>query len=255
MTATPSEPGMSSRATGSRVPLFGVLGRDRAVRHREQRRRDRRAVAGARADRQRVARRTRRRGRDRPDRVLRGLRRRADRPDRAAPHRLIADVLSALAVAAIPIADLTRRPRRCRCCWRSSRSVPSSTARAPPRGSRCDRTSRGPPVCPLTKVNAWGEAADGIGYLAGPGLAGLLLAAGRRLRHALDLGRAVRGVAVLLTALTVPAHLSPTPRPEPYLRSVVDGLRARAARPDAAGGDPDGGGAHGVRAAVRVGRA
>ena len=78
---------------------------------------------------------------------------------------------------------------------------------------------------PLPKVNAWGEAAESIGYLVGPGAGGILIAAlggfgALWITVGLFVGSAV------LTVVTVPASLSPAPeRGEPYLRSVLEGLR------------------------------
>ena len=40
----------------------------------------------------------------------------------------------------------------------------------------------------------------------------------------MDVGGAVRCSRSIVTAVTVPTHLSPSPHPEPYLRSVKDGL-------------------------------
>jgi predicted MFS family arabinose efflux permease len=76
---------------------------------------------------------------------------------------------------------------------------------------------------PLAKVNAWGEAAEGIGYLAGPALAGLLLLLVGGF-GTLWISVALFGVALVITAVTIPAHLSPTPRSDPYFRSVKEGV-------------------------------
>jgi MFS family permease len=72
-------------------------------------------------------------------------------------------------------------------------------------------------------VNAWGEVAENTGYLAGPALAGLLLVliGGFGTVWA---AAALFALAVLVTAVLVPAHLSARPEPEPYLRSVWDGV-------------------------------
>jgi MFS family permease len=77
---------------------------------------------------------------------------------------------------------------------------------------------------PLPKVNAWGEAAESVGNLVGPGVGGVLIAAiggfgALWITVGLFVGSAV------LTAATVPASLSPAPAREPYLRSVLEGLR------------------------------
>ena len=76
---------------------------------------------------------------------------------------------------------------------------------------------------PLAKINAWGEAAEGIGYLAGPALAGLLLLLVGGF-GTLWTSVVLFGLALVVTAVTIPAHLSPAPHPEPYLRSVKEGL-------------------------------
>ena len=224
MTATPSEPGMSSRATGSRVPLVGVLGATAlsvtansavaiAVPWLVLERTGSAWLAGL-AGAAAIA----------PialsaifggaliDRI--GRRRTA----------LIADVLSALAVAAIPVADLLGVLGVPLLLALVALGAVFDSPGAAARESLRPDVSRFAGV-PLARVNAWGEAAENIGYLAGPGLAGLLLAVVGGF-GTLWVSTALFAASLLLTALTVPTSLSPTPRPEPYLRAVVDGLRA-----------------------------
>jgi hypothetical protein len=76
---------------------------------------------------------------------------------------------------------------------------------------------------PLARVNAWGEAAEGIGYLAGPALAGLLLLLVGGF-GTLWTSVLLFGLALVVTAVTIPTHLSPMPPADPYLRSVKEGL-------------------------------
>jgi len=73
-------------------------------------------------------------------------------------------------------------------------------------------------------VNAWGEVAENTGYLAGPALAGLLLVVVGGF-GTVWVAAALFGLALLVTWFLVPAHLSVRPAPEPYLRSVWDGIR------------------------------
>ncbi|TDD59413.1 MFS transporter [Kribbella antibiotica] len=77
---------------------------------------------------------------------------------------------------------------------------------------------------PITRVNAWGEAAEAIGALAGPGIAGVLLV----VLGGFNVLWVTVGMFLLsatITTLTIPSHLSPAPIHEPYFRSVVTGLR------------------------------
>jgi MFS family permease len=76
----------------------------------------------------------------------------------------------------------------------------------------------------LPKVNAWGEAAEAIGNLVGPGVGGVLVAVLGGF-GALWITVGLFAAAALLTAVTVPATLSPAPERQPYLRSVAEGLR------------------------------
>jgi MFS family permease len=77
---------------------------------------------------------------------------------------------------------------------------------------------------PLARVNAWGEVAENTGYLAGPALAGLLLVVVGGF-GTVWVAAALFGLSLLVTWFLVPAHLSVRPSPEPYLRSVWDGIR------------------------------
>ncbi len=137
---------------------------------------------------------------------------------------LIADTLSALAVAAIPLADVTIGLGIPLLLVLVALGAVFDSPGAAAREALRPDVARAAGI-PLTKVNAWGEAAEGIGYLAGPGLAGVLIALVGGY-GTLWISVALFAAAVLLTAITVPARLSPTPRAEPYLRSVVEGLRA-----------------------------
>ena len=84
---------------------------------------------------------------------------------------IIADTLSALAVAAIPVADLTiglgMGLLLALVALGAVFDSPGAAAREAVRPDVARRAG-----VPLARVNAWGEAAEGIGYLAGPGCPG-----------------------------------------------------------------------------------
>ena len=135
---------------------------------------------------------------------------------------MIADTLSAVAVAAIPLAEgtigLGIPLLLVLVALGAVFDSPGAAARESLRPDVARHAGK-----PLAKVNAWGEAAEGVGYLAGPALAGLLLllVGGFGTLWASVL---LFALALVVTAVTVPTHLSPSPHPEPYLRSVKDGL-------------------------------
>ncbi len=62
-----------------------------------------------------------------------------------------------------------------------------------------------PARIPLTRLNAWGEAAEGVGYLAGPGLAGVLLIVIGGF-GTLWTSVVLFGLAAAMTAITIPRH-------------------------------------------------
>ena len=136
---------------------------------------------------------------------------------------LIADALSATAVAAMPVAELTVGLGipllLILVALGAVFDSPGAAARESLRPDVARRAGR-----PLARINAWGEAAEGIGYLAGPALAGLLLLVVGGF-GTLWTSVVLFGLAMIVTAITVPSHLSPSPRPEPYLRSVREGVR------------------------------
>jgi MFS family permease len=135
---------------------------------------------------------------------------------------MIADTLSALAVAAIPIADLTiGLGMGLLLALVALGAIFDSPGAASREALRPDVARRA--GVPLPRVNAWGEAAEGIGYLAGPALAGLLLLLVGGF-GTLWTSVVLFGLAMITTAVTIPAHLSPSPQPQPYLRSVKEGL-------------------------------
>jgi len=136
---------------------------------------------------------------------------------------IVADVLSALAVAAIPLAELTVGLGIPLLLVLVALGAVFDSPGAAARESLRPDVARAAGV-PLTRLNAWGEAAEGIGYLAGPGLAGVLLIVIGGF-GTLWTSVVLFGLAAALTAVTIPRHLAPRPRPEPYLRSVVEGLR------------------------------
>ncbi|MBN6038701.1 MFS transporter [Amycolatopsis sp. 195334CR] len=136
-----------------------------------------------------------------------------------------ADVCSALAVAALPLLDATAGLGigliLVLVALGAVFDGPGSAAREALRPDVARHSG-----IPLSKVNAWGEAAEGAGALAGPGLGGVLLVTLGGF-GTLWVAAAMFALAVVATVLTLPRHLSPPPpaEPEPYLRSVVAGLR------------------------------
>lgn len=135
---------------------------------------------------------------------------------------MIADAFSALAVAAIPIAEATIGLGIPLLLVLVALGAVFDSPGAAAREALRPDVAR-PAGRPLAKVNAWGEAAEGIGYLAGPALAGLLLLLVGGF-GTLWTSVVLFGLAMVVTFVTIPAHLSPSPRPEPYLRSVKQGL-------------------------------
>lgn len=135
---------------------------------------------------------------------------------------MIADVLSASAVAALPIADATVGLGVGLVLALVAIGAIFDSPGAAAREALRPDVARVAGV-PLARVNAWGEVAENTGYLAGPALAGLLLVliGGFGTVWA---AAALFALAVLVTAVLVPAHLSARPEPEPYLRSVWDGV-------------------------------
>jgi MFS family permease len=135
---------------------------------------------------------------------------------------LIADALSASAVAAIPIADLSIGLGigllLALVALGAVFDSPGAAAREALRPDVARRAGQ-----PLARVNSWAEAAEGTGYLAGPALAGLLLLLVGGF-GTLWTSVVLFALAAVVTALLVPAHLSPSPRGDPYLRSVREGL-------------------------------
>ena len=135
---------------------------------------------------------------------------------------MIADTLSAMAVAAIPVADLTIGLGMGLLLALVALGAVFDSPGAASREALRPDVARCAGV-PLARVNAWGEAAEGIGYLAGPALAGLLLLLVGGF-GTLWTSVVLFGLAMITTAVTIPRHLSPSPQPQPYLRSVKEGL-------------------------------
>jgi MFS family permease len=137
---------------------------------------------------------------------------------------ICADLLSAAAVAALPLLDasvgLGTGLILLLVALGAIFDGPGAAAREAMRPDVAKRA-----VMPLERVNAWGEAAENVGAIVGPGLAGLLLAwiGGFGTLWA-AVGLFV--TAVLFTVFTVPREISPEPnRGEPFLRSIVVGLK------------------------------
>ena len=135
---------------------------------------------------------------------------------------LIADGLSASAVAALPIADATVGLGVGLVLVLVAVGAVFDSPGAAAREALRPDVARAAGV-PLARVNAWGEVAENTGYLAGPALAGLLLVLVGGF-GTVWVAVALFLLALAVTALLVPAHLSARPAPEPYLRSVLDGV-------------------------------
>lgn len=134
-----------------------------------------------------------------------------------------ADVCSALAVAALPLFDgmfgLSFGVVLGLVALGAVFDGPGAAAREALRPDVARATGTA-----LPKINAWGEAAESIGSLVGPGLGGVLVATMGGF-GALWVTVGLFAASALLTAATVPARLSPPPERQPYLRAVVEGLR------------------------------
>lgn len=136
---------------------------------------------------------------------------------------LIADTLSAAAVAALPLADATVGLTTGLVLVLVAVGAVFDSPGAAAREALRPDVARAAQV-PLARVNAWGEVAENTGYLAGPALAGLLLVVVGGF-GTVWVAAALFGLSLLVTWFLVPAHLSVRPSPEPYLRSVWDGIR------------------------------
>jgi MFS family permease len=136
---------------------------------------------------------------------------------------MIADVLSASAVAALPIADATVGLGIGLILVLVAVGAVFDSPGAAAREALRPDVARAAGV-PLARVNAWGEVAENTGYLAGPALAGLLLVVVGGF-GTVWVAVALFLLAVAVTAVLVPARLSTRPEPEPYLRSVWAGVR------------------------------
>jgi MFS family permease len=134
-----------------------------------------------------------------------------------------ADVLSALAVAALPSLDrligLGMPLLLVLVAIGAVFDGPGAAAREALRPDVARRSGT-----PLPKLNAWGEAAESVGNMVGPGVGGVLLVAVGGF-GALWATVAMFLLSAAVTALTMPGAVSAPPVREPYLRSVVDGLR------------------------------
>jgi MFS family permease len=134
-----------------------------------------------------------------------------------------ADVLSALAVAALPLLDglvgLGLPLLLVLVALGAVFDGPGAAAREALRPDVARRSGT-----PLPKLNAWGEAAESVGNMVGPGVGGVLLVAVGGF-GALWATVAMFVLSAAITAWTMPTPAAPAPVHEPYLRSVVDGLR------------------------------
>lgn len=136
---------------------------------------------------------------------------------------MIADMLSAAAVAALPLADATIGLGIALVLVLVAVGAVFDSPGAAAREALRPDVARAARV-PLARVNAWGEVAENVGYLAGPALAGLLLVVVGGF-GTVWAAAALFAFALLVTWFLVPGNLSARPEPEPYLRSVWDGVR------------------------------
>ncbi|CAM3889737.1 MFS transporter [Kibdelosporangium persicum] len=135
---------------------------------------------------------------------------------------IIADILSALAVAALPILDSTAGLNTALIAVLVALGAlfdgPGMAAREALRPDVARHAK-----IPLERVNAWGEALEGLGNLVAPGIAAIFIAlAGATSTLWVTVGMFFG--AVLLTWLTVPRDTRHA-APDHYFRSVVEGFR------------------------------
>ncbi len=134
-----------------------------------------------------------------------------------------ADLLSALAVAALPLLDglfgLGFPLILVLVALGAVFDGPGAAAREALRPDVARRSGTS-----LPKLNAWGEAAESVGNMVGPGIGGVLLVAVGGF-GALWATVAMFVLSAAVTAWTMPVAASAPPVGEPYLRSVLDGLR------------------------------
>ncbi|RZS44667.1 putative MFS family arabinose efflux permease [Herbihabitans rhizosphaerae] len=134
-----------------------------------------------------------------------------------------ADLLSAAAVAAVPLLDravgLTAGLIALLVALGAVFDGPGMAARESLRPDVAQHSR-----VPLERVNAWGEAVDGFGGVAAPGLAGVLIATVGA-ANTLWATVAMFLAAAVLTATTIPAQVRDDSVHEPYGRAVVEGLR------------------------------
>ena len=138
-----------------------------------------------------------------------------------------ADVLSALAVAALPSLDrligLGMPLLLVLVAIGAVFDGPGAAAREALRPDVARRSGT-----PLPKLNAWGEAAESVGNMVGAGVGGVLLVAVGGF-GALWATVAIFLLSAAVTALTMPGAVSAPPVREPYLRSVVDACASSCA--------------------------
>jgi MFS family permease len=134
-----------------------------------------------------------------------------------------ADLLSALAVAALPLLDglfgLGFPLILVLVALGAVFDGPGAAAREALRPDVARRSGTS-----LPKLNAWGEAAESVGNMVGPGIGGVLLVAVGGF-GALWATVAMFVLSAAVTSWTMPVAASAPPVGEPYLRSVLDGLR------------------------------
>ena len=135
---------------------------------------------------------------------------------------MIADALSACAVAALPLADATVGLGVGLVLVLVAVGAVFDSPGAAAREALRPDVARAAGV-PLARVNAWGEVAENTGYLAGPALAGLLLVVVGGF-GTVWVAVGLFALALAVTGLLVPYDLSAPPATEPYLRSVREGV-------------------------------
>jgi MFS family permease len=142
---------------------------------------------------------------------------------------IIADIFSALAVAALPLLDstigLTTAMIAVLVAAGALFDGPGMAARESLRPDVARHAG-----IPLERVNAWGEAVEGLGNLVAPGIAAVFIAlAGATNTLWVTVGMFLG--AVVLTWLVIPRDVRHESTPDRYFRSVAEGFRYVWAQP------------------------
>jgi MFS family permease len=136
---------------------------------------------------------------------------------------IVADVLSASAVAALPIIDSTLGLNTALIAVLVALGAVFDGPGMAARESLRPDVARHAGV-PLERVNSWGEALEGLGNLVAPAIAAVFIATmGATSTLWVTVGMFLG--AVLLTWIAIPRDMPRTTEPEPYFRAVASGFR------------------------------